>query len=237
MKSIKEYINESFLMESFFTKLFGTGTSVDSFISKIKLGIQTLNKEEPNTVFGQLDWKKVSYDEKEHVIKYDGDADFQCGFKKYGSAKAIIPIKIDSRLSDNELKKLSDEFGKTKLGKEIYKHSNEFKTELKKKYEEQAKKDAEDPEKLAYKCAELLKEMKRIGDSSDEKYKKLSEQFNELERKGKKIDENKFKRAYDKACDKLDVRNTKPYKSGGSSRIHAGENYGDGHSSYDNMGR
>ena len=79
--------------------------------------------------------------------------------------------------------------------------------------------------------------MKRIGDSSDEKYKKLSEQYDELKRKGEKIDERKWRKAYDKACDDLDVANTKPYKSSGPTHSHAGEDYYGGHSSYDNMGR
>ena len=237
MKQIKEYINESFIIEGFFNSIFGTGTSVDTFIQKIKLGIQTLNREEPDSIFGQLDWKKVSYDEKEHVIKYDGNVDHGVGFKKFKGVNALIPIKVANRLSDKEMKQLADMFSKTAVGKEIYKYSSEFKTELKKKYAEQEAKDAKDPEKLARKCAELLKKMKQIGDSSDKEYKELREKFKELENKGKKIDERKFKRAYDKACDDLDVANTKPFKSSGSSHSHAGEDYGGGHSSYDNMGR
>jgi len=237
MKNLNEFINESFIIEGFFNSIFGTGTSINSFISKIRLGLCTLKKEDKYSIFSELDEKKIVYDKETKTIKYNGNVDYGIGFKKFKGVNALIPIKVSDRLSDKEMKQLADMFGKTKLGKEIYKHSSEFKAELKKKYAEQEAQDAKDPEKLAKKCAELLKKMKQIGDSSDKEYKELSEKFKELENKGKKIDERKFSRAYDKACDDLDVANTKPFKSSGPSHSHAGEDYGGGHSSYDNMGR
>jgi len=237
MKNIQEYINESFIIEGFFNSIFGTGTSVDTFISRVRLGLLTLKKEDKNSIFSELDEKKIVYDKEAKTIKYDGNADYGVGFKKFKGVNALIPIKVAERLSDKEMKQLADMFSKTNLGKEIYKYSSEFKAELKKKYAEKEAQDAKDPEKLARKCAELLKKMKQIGDSSDKEYKELSEKFEELEKRGKKIDERKFKRAYDKACDDLDVANTKPFKSSGPSHSHAGEDYGGGHSSYDNMGR
>ena len=69
MKNLKEFINESFIIEGFFSSIFGIGTSIDAFIAKIRLGLYTLKKEDKHSIFSKLDEKKIVYDKETKTIK------------------------------------------------------------------------------------------------------------------------------------------------------------------------
>ena len=187
MKTLNEYINKSLIYEGFFNSLFGTGTEVKYFVNKIKLGVETLRNEEKNTIFGKLDPSLFKYDEKQKNIIYTGEVD--SATEIYQNKPILKGIKISSHLSESEMKELAIKFGKTRLGQEIYKYSDEFKKDL----AEKKKKQENDPEYQGAQLAELVnnyyteeiwKNEKKAGEYINSmsklinKYQDSSEKFN-----------------------------------------------------------
>ena len=205
-KIVKKRVDS--LDEGFINSLLGTGKDVKFFINKIKLGIQTLNNKEPKTVYGALDPNKVVYDKKEKVIKYDGDADHQVGFKTFKGVKnVIIDTKVSSNLSEKEEKELIKLFGKTKLGQEIFKYSDEFK----KLQDEKQKKLEKDPTYQGEQLANLVEQYFSLGiyTDTDKKRKEYIKAMSEIISKYRNKFDKKFDKAYAKEIETLSKQSSK----------------------------
>ena len=202
MKKLEEFIKESLIQEGFFNSLFGTGTEVKSFIKKIRLGVETLQSEAKGTIWAKLDPALFKYDEKQKNIIYTGDAEYGTDIIK--NKPIIKGVKISSHLSDKEMKELADKFGKTALGQEIFKHSDEFKKDL----IEKKKKQEKDPAYQAGELADLVKdyfdyEVWKEPRKQEEYIKSMSNKINKYRDNG-----NKFDKAYAKAIDELQKRSS-----------------------------
>ena len=204
-KIVKKHLNESnnLITEGFFNSVFGTGTEVKSFINKIRLGVETLQSEAKGTIWAKLDPALFKYDEKQKNIIYTGDAEYGTDIIK--NKPLIRGMKISSHLSDKEMKELADKFGKTALGQEIFKHSDEFKKDLIEKRKKQEKDPAYQGEELAnlvndYFKAELWKDNEKKAEYLKEMNKKISMYRDH--------DNGKFDKAYAKAINDFAKRSS-----------------------------
>lgn len=150
MKTLNQFIKENIISEGFFNSLFGTGTDVKVFVKKIRIGIETLKNEDKKSVFSKLEPSLFVYDEKQKNIIYKGEVDSATGI--YQNKPIFKNIKISSHLSDKEMKELANTFGKTPLGQEIFKYSDEFKKDL----EQKKKQQENDPKYQGQQLAELV---------------------------------------------------------------------------------